>query len=120
MLMECAWWGCLVGAGCLGGGCGRPAGIPGAGGVRLVGVEGLLAWLLVTAQDSGGEGFAADGAGSVDGEGLLAGGSGGDAAVVADAEGLRVVGVEDAGSTGLLGLGYLGRVTRRCVFDELW
>jgi len=86
----------------------------------LVGVEGLLAWLLVTAQDSGGEDSDADGAGIVDGEGLLAGGSGGDAAVVADAEGLRVVGVEDAGSTGLLGLGYLGRVTRRCVFDELW
>ena len=83
-----------------------PAG--GAGGVRLVGVEGLLAWLLVTAQDSGGEDSDADGAGSVDGEGLLAGGSGGDAAVVTDAEGLRVVGVEDAGSTGLLGLGACG------------
>ena len=76
--------------------------------MRLVGVEGLLAWLLVTAQDSGGEDSDADGAGSVDGEGLLAGGSGGDAAVVADAEGLRVVGVEDAGSTGLLGLGACG------------
>ena len=79
-----------------------------AGGVLAGVVEGLLACLLVTVQDSGGEDSDADGAGSVDGEGLLAGGSGGDAAVVTDAEGLRVVGVEDAGSTGLLGLGACG------------
>ena len=89
----------------------------GVGGVLAGVVEGLLARLLVRGQDSDGEGFAADGAGSVDGEGLFGGEPGGDAAVVAVAEGLRVVGVEEAGSTGLLGLGAcgLGELAAACL-----
>ena len=92
-----------------------------AAGGELAGVvEGLLARLLVTAQNpnddedsaadggGGGEGSDADGAGSVDGEGLFAGDSGGDAALVAGAEGLRVVSLEEAGGTGVLGLGAVG------------
>ena len=95
------------------------AGVLGAPGV----VEGLLARLLVTVQDSDNEGSdadgadGADGAGSVGGEGLFVGAPGGDAAVVAAAEGLRVVGVEEAGSTGLLGLGAcgLGELAAACL-----
>ena len=92
-----------------------------AAGGELAGVVvGLLARLLVTAQNpnddedsaadggGGGEGSDADGAGSVDGEGLFAGDSGGDAALVAGAEGLRVVSLEEAGGTGVLGLGAVG------------
>ena len=87
-----------------------------AGGGALAGVvEGLLSRLLVTTQnpnddedDDGGEGSVADGGGSVDGEGLFAGGSGGDAALVAGAERRRVVSLEEAGGTGLLGLGAVG------------
>ena len=88
-----------------------------AGGVLAGVVEGLLARLLVRGQDSDGEGFAADGAGSVDGEGLFGGEPGGDAAVVAVAEGFRVVGVEEAGSTGLLGVGAcgLGELAAACL-----
>jgi len=87
-----------------------------AAGGELAGVvEGLLARLLVTAQnpnddedDDGGEGSVADGGGSVDGEGLFAGDSGDDAALVAGAERRRVVSLEEAGGTGLLGLGAVG------------
>ena len=93
-----------------------------AGGVLAGVVEGLLARLLVTVQDSDGEdsdadGAGADGAGSVGGGGLFGGEPGGDAAVVAVAEGLRVVGVEEAGSTGLLGLGAcgLGELAAACL-----
>ena len=91
-----------------------------AGGVLAGVVEGLLARLLVTVQDSDNEGSdadGADGAGSVDGEGLFVGAPGGDAVVVAAAEGLRVVGVEEAGSTGLLGLGAcgLGELAAACL-----
>ena len=118
------------------------AGVLGAPGV----VEGLLARLLVTAQDSDNEGSdaegsaadGADGAGSVDGEGSAADGAdgadgaggtagvlgelGGDAVVVAAAGGLRVVGVEEAGSTGLLGLGAcgLGELAAACHRLEAW
>ena len=89
----------------------------GAGGVLAGVVEGLLARLLVTAQDSDDEGSAADGVGGVDGEGLFGGEPGGDAAVVAVVEGFRVVGVEEAGSTGLLGLGAcgLGELAAACL-----
>ena len=86
-----------------------------AGGALAGVVEGLLARLLVTTQnpnddedDNGGEGSVADGGGSVDGEGLFAGGSGDDAALVAGAERRRVVSLEEAGGTGLLGLGAVG------------
>ena len=95
-----------------------------AGGGALAGVvEGLLSRLLVTTQnpnddedDDGGEGSVADGGGSVDGEGLFAGGSGGDAALVAGAERRRVVSLEEAGGTGLLGLGArgLGELVAAC------
>ena len=92
-----------------------------AAGGELAGVvEGLLARLLVTDQnpnddepeactvDGGGEGSVADGAGSVDGEGLFAGDSGDDAAMVAGAERRRVVSVEEAGASGIMGLGAVG------------
>ena len=91
-----------------------------AGGALAGVVEGLLARLLVTDQnhhhdepeactvDGGGEGSVADGAGSVDGEGLFAGDSGDDAALVAGAERHRVVSVEEAGASGIMGLGAVG------------
>ena len=88
-------------------------------------VEGLLARLLVTAQDhdddsdgggdgSGdGEGCAADGDAA---PALLTGESGADAALVAAVEGHRVVSLEEAGATGLLGLGArgLGELAAAC------
>ena len=88
-----------------------------AGGALAGVVEGLLARLLVTAQDhdddsdgggdgSGdGEGCAADGDAA---PALLTGESGADATLVAAAEGHRVVSLEEAGATGLLGLGAVG------------
>ena len=100
-----------------------------AAGGELAGVvEGLLARLLVTAQnpnddeldactvDGGGEGSVADGGGGVDGEGLFAGESGADATLVAAADGHRVVSLEEAGATGLLGLGArgLGELAAAC------
>ena len=99
-----------------------------AGGALAGVVEGLLARLLVTAQnhhddeldactvDGGGEGSVADGGGGVDGEGLFAGESGADATLVAAAEGHRVVSLEEAGATGLLGLGArgLGELAAAC------
>ena len=99
-----------------------------AGGALAGVVEGLLARLLVVAQnhhddeldactvDGGGEGSVADGGGGVDGEGLFAGESGADATLVAAAEGHRVVSLEEAGATGLLGLGArgLGELAAAC------
>ena len=94
-----------------------------AGGALAGVVEGLLARLLVTVQDhhdddsgGGGEGSDADGAGSVDSEGLFAGDSGDDAALVAAAEGHRVVSVEEAGASGIMGLGArdLGELAAAC------
>ena len=94
----------------------------GAGGVLAGVVEGLLARLLVTAQDSDNEGSAADGVGGVDGEGLFADEPGGDAAMVTAAEGLRTVGMEDVGTTGLLGLGAagLGELAAACHRLAAW
>ena len=101
-----------------------------AAGGELAGVvEGLLAHLLVTAQDpnddegdGGGECSDTDGAGSVDDEGLFAGDSGGDTALVAGAEGHRVVSVEEAGATGVLGLGVwgLGELVAACHRLAAW
>ena len=92
-----------------------------AGGALAGVVEGLLARLLVSAQNhnnddsdgdgdsgSGGEGSDAESAGSADGEGLFAGELDADAALVAAVEGHRVVSVEEVGATGLLGLGARG------------
>ena len=71
----------------------------GAGGVLAGVVEGLLAQLLVTVQNSdSGNG----------GEGLFAGDPGGDAALVAAAEGRRTVDVEEAGASVLMGMGASG------------
>ena len=107
-----------------------------AGGALAGVVEGLLARLLVTAQNhddgdsggggdgdgGGGEGSDADGGGGADGEGLFAGNSGDDAALVAGAEGFRVVSVEEAGATGLLGLGAagLGELVAACHRLAAW
>ena len=91
-----------------------------AAGGELAGVvEGLLARLLVTAQDhhhdgdGDGDGCAADGDAA---PALLAGESGADAALVAAVEGHRVVSVEEAGGMGLLGLGArgLGELAAAC------
>ena len=94
----------------------------GAGGVLAGIVEGLLARLLVTAQDSDDEGSAADGVGGVDGEGLFTDQRGSNAAMVTAAEGLRTVGMEDVGTTGLLGLGTagLGELAAACHRLAAW
>ena len=97
-----------------------------AGGAELAGVvEGLLARLLVTAQnpnddgDGGVGGVAGEGS---DDEGLFAGESGADAALVAAVEGHRVVSLEEAGGTGLLGLGArgLGELAAACHRLAAW
>ena len=105
-----------------------------AGGGALAGVvEGLLARLLVAAQnpnddgdgdggDVGGEGSDAESAGSADGEGLFAGDSDADATLVAAADGHRVVSLEEVGATGLLGLGArgLGELAAACHRLAAW
>ena len=115
----------------------------GAGGALAGVVEGLLARLLVTVRDADDEGSAADtrdtvgggaadgegsgacGGGSADKEGLFAGEPGGDVALVAAAEGRRMVGVEEAGASGLMalgasGLGELAAACRRLVAWATW
>ena len=94
----------------------------GAGGVLAGVVEGLLARLLVTAQDSDDEGSAADGVGGVDGEGLFTSEPGGDAAMVTAAKGLRTMDVEEAGASGLIGLGAagLGELAAACHRLAAW
>ena len=96
-----------------------------AGGALAGVVEGLLARLLVTAQDHDDD---SDGGGDGSGDGercaadgdavpaLLTGESGADATLVAAAEGHRVVSLEEAGATGLLGLGAwgLGELAAAC------
>ena len=105
-----------------------------AGGGALAGVvEGLLARLLVAAQNPndegdgdgggvGGEGSDAESAGSADGEGLFAGDSDADATLVAAADGHRVVPLEEVGATGLLGLGArgLGELAAACHRLAAW
>ena len=96
-----------------------------AAGGELAGVvEGLLARLLVTAQNpnddgGGGEGSVADGDAAPT---LFAGDSGDDAALVAGAERCRVVSLEEAGGTGLLGLGAwgLGELAAACHRLAAW
>ena len=94
----------------------------GAGGVLAGVVEGLLARLLVTAQDSDDEVSAADGVGGVDGEGLFTDEPGGDAAMVTAAKGLRTMDVEEAGTSGLIGLGAagLGELAAACHRLAAW
>ena len=96
-----------------------------AGGALAGVVEGLLARLLVTAQDHDDD---SDGGGDGSGDGercaadgdaapaLLTGESGADATLVAATEGHRVVSLEEAGATGLLGLGArgLGELAAAC------
>ena len=96
-----------------------------AAGGELAGVvEGLLARLLVTTQNpnddgGGGEGSVADGDAAPT---LLAGDSGDDAALVAGAERCRVVSVEEAGASGIMGLGAvgLGELAAACHRLEAW
>ena len=96
-----------------------------AGGALAGVVEGLLARLLVTAQnhdddsDGGGDGSGDGERCAADGDAapaLLTGESGADAMLVAAAEGHRVVSLEEAGATGLLGLGArgLGELAAAC------
>jgi len=88
-----------------------------AGGALAGVVEGLLARLLVTAQnhhhDGDGDGCTAD---SDAAPTLFAGESGDDAALVAGAERRRVVSVEEAGVSGIMGLGAwgLGELAAAC------
>ena len=105
-----------------------------AGGGALAGVvEGLLSRLLVAAQnpnddgDGGGGGVAGEGsdaesAGSADGEGLFAGDSDADATLVAAADGHRVVSLEEAGASGIMGLGAwgLGELAAACHRLAAW
>ena len=102
-----------------------------AGGGALAGVvEGLLARLLVAAQNhdndgsdgGGGEGSDTESAGGADGEGLFAGEAGDDAAMVTTAEGLRAASLEEVGGTGLLGLGArgLGELAAACHRLAAW
>ena len=105
-----------------------------AGGALAGVVEGVLARLLVTAQDHDDD---SDGGGDGSGDGercaadgdaapaLLTGESGADATLVAAAEGHRVVSLEEAGATGLLdlgarGLGELAAACRRLVAWASW
>ena len=94
-----------------------------AGGELASVVEGLLVRLLVTTQDhdddSDGDGCPAD---SDAAPALLASESGADATLVAAAEGHRVVSVEEAGGTGLLGLGAwgLGELAAACHRLAAW
>ena len=80
-----------------------------AGGALAGVVEGLLARLLVIDQnhhhDGDGDGCTAD---SDAAPALLTGESGADAAMVAGAERCRVVSVEEAGVSGIMGLGAVG------------
>ena len=93
-----------------------------AGGGALAGVvEGLLARLLVAAQDHNNDDADSGGVGG-GGEGLFVGESDADAALVAAAEGHRVVSLEEAGGTGLLGLGArgLGELAAACHRLAAW
>ena len=92
-----------------------------AGGGALAGVvEGLLSRLLVAAQNPNDDGDG--GGGGVAGEGLFAGDSDADATLMAAAEGHRVVSLEEAGATGLLGLGArgLGELAAACHRLAAW
>ena len=93
-------------------------------GAELAGVvEGLLARLLVAAQnpndDNGDGGIGGVGGG---GGGLFAGESDADAVLVAGVEGHRVVSLEEVGATGLLGLGArgLGELAAACHRLAAW
>ena len=89
-----------------------------AGGALAGVVEGLLARLLVTAQDHHHDGDG-DGcpANSDAAPALLASESGADATLVAAAEGHRVVSVEEAGASEIMGLGArgLGELAAACL-----
>ncbi|OLO51847.1 HNH endonuclease [Actinomyces oris] len=107
-----------------------------AGGALAGVVEGLLAHLLVTTQNHNHDDSDGGGDGSGDGEdsaadgdavpALLTSESGGDAsgedALVAGAEGHRVVSLEEVGGTGLLGLGArgLGELAAACHRLAAW
>ena len=94
-----------------------------AGGALAGVVEGLLARLLVTAQDHHHDGDG-DGcpANSDAAPALLASESGADATLVAAAEGHRVVSVEEAGASEIMGLGArgLGELAAACRRLAAW
>jgi len=91
-------------------------------GAELAGVvEGLLSHLLVAAQNPNNDDADSGGVGG-GGEGLFAGESDADAALVAAVEGHRVVSLEEVGATGLLGLGArgLGELAAACHRLAAW
>ena len=95
-----------------------------AGGALAGVVEGLLARLLVAAQDHDDD---SDGGGDGSGDGdavpaLLTGESGADAALVAGVEGHRVVSLEEAGASEIMGLGAwgLGELVAACHRLAAW
>ena len=92
-----------------------------AGGALAGVVEGLLARLLVTAQDHDGDGDGCP-ADSDAAPALLASESGADATLVAAAEGHRVVSVEEAGASEIMGLGAwgLGELAAACHRLAAW
>ena len=101
----------------------------GAGGALAGVVEGLLARLLVPVRSDGedaGSAVDAEGlagkAGTAESEGLFSGEPGGDAALVAVAEGRRVASVEEAASSGLMALGAagLGELAAACHRLAAW
>ena len=101
----------------------------GAGGVLASVVEGLLARLLTPVQepdDDGEGGTGSDGDGPPDAEGLLtdeeAGTPGSDAALVAAAEKLRTMSIEEVAASGLVGLGAsgLGELAAACRRLAAW
>ena len=101
----------------------------GAGGALAGVVEGLLARLLVPVRSDGedaGSAVDAEGlagkAGTAESEGLFSGEPGGDAALVAVAEGRRLASVEEAASSGLMALGAagLGELAAACHRLAAW
>ena len=91
----------------------------GAGGTLAGVVEGLLARLLVTAQDSDDEGSTADGDAAPP---LFTNESGTDVALVAASEQRRTMGMEEVGTSGLIGLGAsgLGELAAACRRLAAW
>ena len=90
-----------------------------AGGALAGVVEGLLARLLVTAQDADDEGATADGDAVPT---LFTNESGTDVALVAASEQRRTVGAEEASTSGLIGLGAsgLGELAAACRRLAAW
>ena len=91
----------------------------GAGGTLAGVVEGLLARLLIAAQDADDEGSTADGDAAPP---LFTNEPGTDVALVAASEQRRTMGMEEAGTSGLIGLGPagLGELAAACRRLAAW